>query len=663
MRRAPQPILCSLLLLLTTAACDSSNPVAPAPPQETPGGNSTGTYVIELSAVPAQLQAGDSATLSLTVRRRSNQQSPPNGSSVELNTSLGHFGLDEAGDPRTETSVQLTGGAGQTPFFAGDETGMAEILALFEDSTSSLRVEVVEATLPPFFIASLSPDVGSGVGGDRVTISGQGFAEPLRVTFGDATAQVADGGVTATSIQVTTPPPVPALAAGETRRVDVTVTIELDAEAPRSDTLSGGFLYTAGGGPFNQPAIFSLDPTQGPNDGGTRVLILGQGFESDARAFFGFDQGGGAFEGVRAQNAEAVAGDGSRMVVFTPAATGAGRFLLNQIVDVKVENPRTGLFAVRAASFQYGSSGGGSLVVSSVAPRQAPYTGVDSGGSPVTVTLLGQGFGDPGNGDLRVSLAGVDQETAGVTVVDDGRVDVKLTAATVSGCTPPSGPATVTNVATGESASGSDDFSYTAPSPFISGVSPGSGAEGGGTAVTLSGSGFLGSGLAAGAEPAEVTFDGVRGSVSTVDAGSVAVTAPAFSGDFDMQECDDNGDGVTGMKPLPTAVDVTFTNLANGCSDTLVRGFTYVPADDSCVEAAGLNADFTFSVDGLTATFTNTSSGNPTDFLWDFGDGGQSPQENPVHAYAAAGTYVVTLEVGNAGGQTDTVSKPVTVSP
>lgn len=654
MRRAPWAILCTVLLL--SAACDSSNPVAPAPPETPPGGNSTGTYVIQLSAVPTQLQAGASATLSLTVRRRSNQQAPPNGSSVELNTSLGFFALDEAGEPLTSTSVQLTGGAGQTPFFAGSDLGTAEILALFEDSTSSLRLEVVEATLPPFFIASLSPDVGSGVGGDRVTIRGQGFSEPLRVTFGDATAQLVDGGVSASAIQVTTPPPVPALTAGETRRVDVTVTIELDGEEPRSDTLSGGFLYTTGGGPFNQPAIFSVSPTRGPNAGGTTVTILGQGFEDDARAFFGFDQGDGVFEGVQAQRLS-VTGDGAQMTVVTPAASGAGRFLLNQIVDVKVENPRTGLFAVRSAAFQYGSSGGGSLLVSSLAPRQAPYTGY-AGDDRVTVTLLGQGFS---GGTLQVSLAGVSQDE--VTVVDDGRIDLLLSAAPVSSCTPPSGPAVVTNVASGESASSSSDFAYTVPSPFVTGVSPASGSENGGTSVTLSGSGFVGDGPPGDGESAEVTFDGVRATVSTLAADSVSVTAPAFSGDFDMQECDDNGDGVTGMKPLPTAVDVTFTNLANGCSDTLVRGFTYEPADDSCIEAAGLNADFTFSTNALQVTFTNTSSGNPTTFLWDFGDGEQSPQENPVHIYAAAGTYVVTLEVANAGGQSDTVSKPVTVSP
>ncbi|PCJ81729.1 MAG: hypothetical protein COA49_04270 [Bacteroidetes bacterium] len=43
--------------------------------------------------------------------------------------------------------------------------------------------------------------------------------------------------------------------------------------------------------------------------------------------------------------------------------------------------------------------------------------------------------------------------------------------------------------------------------------------------------------------------------------------------------------------------------------------------------------------------FTNTSSLNSTDFLWDFGDGQTSQLEDPSHNYTTPGTYTVTLTV------------------
>ncbi|MBI1228398.1 MAG: PKD domain-containing protein [Bacteroidetes bacterium] len=70
-------------------------------------------------------------------------------------------------------------------------------------------------------------------------------------------------------------------------------------------------------------------------------------------------------------------------------------------------------------------------------------------------------------------------------------------------------------------------------------------------------------------------------------------------------------------------------------------------------------AGFNSSVNGTTATFTNTSS-NATSYSWDFGDGGTSTNANPTHIYATDGVYSVVLSATNACG-TVTSTQTVTI--
>ncbi|MFP5245563.1 MAG: PKD domain-containing protein, partial [Thermoanaerobaculia bacterium] len=60
-------------------------------------------------------------------------------------------------------------------------------------------------------------------------------------------------------------------------------------------------------------------------------------------------------------------------------------------------------------------------------------------------------------------------------------------------------------------------------------------------------------------------------------------------------------------------------------------------------------------------TFSDRSSGAPTKWQWSFGDGQNSTAQNPVHAYAAPGTYTVTLTASNASSSA-TATKQVTVT-
>ncbi len=64
--------------------------------------------------------------------------------------------------------------------------------------------------------------------------------------------------------------------------------------------------------------------------------------------------------------------------------------------------------------------------------------------------------------------------------------------------------------------------------------------------------------------------------------------------------------------------------------------------------------------------FNNQTLNNATSFLWDFGDGGISFQENPIHIYATTGTYKVTLKATNEFGHTEKelniVATPITAT-
>ena len=59
----------------------------------------------------------------------------------------------------------------------------------------------------------------------------------------------------------------------------------------------------------------------------------------------------------------------------------------------------------------------------------------------------------------------------------------------------------------------------------------------------------------------------------------------------------------------------------------------------------------------LTVKFTDTSSNYPTSWLWDFGDGVTSTEQNPTHTYTKPGNYTVTLTASNlAGSSTQTLN-------
>tara|TARA_R110000751_G_scaffold192931_2_gene298485 strand:+ start:177 stop:2735 length:2559 start_codon:yes stop_codon:yes gene_type:complete len=74
---------------------------------------------------------------------------------------------------------------------------------------------------------------------------------------------------------------------------------------------------------------------------------------------------------------------------------------------------------------------------------------------------------------------------------------------------------------------------------------------------------------------------------------------------------------------------------------------------------------FAYEAEGLTATFTDSSTDRNDDMVswsWSFGDGAVSSEQNPIHTFAETGNYDVMLTVTDAEGLSSSESVMVTVS-
>lgn len=98
--------------------------------------------------------------------------------------------------------------------------------------------------------------------------------------------------------------------------------------------------------------------------------------------------------------------------------------------------------------------------------------------------------------------------------------------------------------------------------------------------------------------------------------------------------------------------DSSYQVEINGPITTLEWYGFEVGFDNLCVDSATIPctnyAGFTFTVTGNAVQFINTSSVNSTNadqFIWDFGDGNNSGDNDPLHTYPGPGTYYVCLTI------------------
>ncbi len=128
----------------------------------------------------------------------------------------------------------------------------------------------------------------------------------------------------------------------------------------------------------------------------------------------------------------------------------------------------------------------------------------------------------------------------------------------------------------------------------------------------------------------------------------------------------DFGDGNTSTLANPSHtyttpgsydVSLTVSNLGNPNTETLVDAVTV-----SGPPTASFTASSTSIAAGASVTFTDTSTDGPLNWTWDFGDGGTSNLQNPVHQYNSGGVFTVSLiAMSGCGPDTLTMVDYITV--
>ena len=94
--------------------------------------------------------------------------------------------------------------------------------------------------------------------------------------------------------------------------------------------------------------------------------------------------------------------------------------------------------------------------------------------------------------------------------------------------------------------------------------------------------------------------------------------------------------------------------------DASTRGLVWIHPEDSGKLNAQFKSDQRIGKAPLTVQFTDTSTGSPTSWSWDFGDGETSTDQNPVHIYRDRGEYDGRYDVNltvNRGSASDTITK------
>lgn len=537
--------LLALLLVVLFAGCKSESPTAPPP---TTGGGTPSGGVTPPTGASITLTASNAtpllnSTSIITATVTDNNQPVPNGTAVEFSTNLGTFT-----DTGTTRTVKTTTAGAASATLTSAAAGTATVLAIVGNASKSITVTFSSEGGPEQpggkpTITSVSPNTGLPSGGQRVTITGTNFREPVRVLFdpGSGSGRPAKEGfvisVSATQIVVLTP--AMDIITGQTLPVSITVIAGAGAATEQSATLANAFTYQLA---VLTPVLRAVQPTSGPVGGGTRVTIFGDAFQTPVQVFFG------------AAEAQVLTVNFNQIVAMSPKASDTapdGSGVVLGPVAIRVLNISSGKDASLSGAFRYVPK----MQITAIGPTEGPTTG------GTRVTIDGIGFDDP----IAVSLANIGAQ---VIRVSGSQLIVLSSPVLTTGCADITGPVVVVNIDNGDSATSAGVvFTYRIAKPIIVSVTPTT-IGGSTTIVVLNAQGV-----------ARIIIGGVQATIvsQTVnpDGTTTFVVQVPPNLKLDQLACT----GVSGASaPQPTAFDVTYLSATTGCTDTAAKALIVSPA-------------------------------------------------------------------------------------
>jgi len=139
-----------------------------------------------------------------------------------------------------------------------------------------------------------------------------------------------------------------------------------------------------------------------------------------------------------------------------------------------------------------------------------------------------------------------------------------------------------------------------------------------------------------------------------------------YAGQENSDECAWIAAGQAGGAANVVMGNGTYTEQASWSNDTNNCAITHAIVNHGGGGGGTPTANFSFTTNGLTANFTDSSTdsgGTIGSHAWTFGDGGTSTATSPSHTYAAAGTYSVKETVTDSvNSTTSSKTSSVTVS-
>ena len=325
-------------------------------------------------------------------------------------------------------------------------------------ANGSCTIGSVEVASVPT-VSAVSPNTGPTSGGTAITITGTGFVTGATVKIGQGSG-AGPTAIAATNVKVASPTEITAVTGGGAKAGTWNLFV----------VTSGGTSVANSGDDFTYnpvPTVSAVSPNTGPTSGGTAITISGTGFVTGATVKIGQGTGAGP-TAIAATNVKVVSP--TQITAVTGGGAKAGTW---------------NLFVVTSGGTSVANSGDDFTynpvpTVSAVSPN----TGPTSGGTAITITGTGFVTGatvkiGQGSGAGPTAIAATNVKVASPT---------EITAVTGGGAK--AGTWSLFVVTSGGTGIGYLDFTYN-PVPTVSAVSPNTGPTSGGTAITISGTGFV----------------------------------------------------------------------------------------------------------------------------------------------------------------------------